>query len=1023
MATPLSSYHEAGNDGRHCSKHVHTVFLPDLDSKIQHFLGLRQRKEIVMRTRSSCVVFTTLAFVILILPFPAGAVVDWTNRSETNLGPGSTGAWDDSGMGSPKVIKDGSVYKMWYTGKSSTGPYQIGYATSSDGFAWIKHAANPIITPADAGTWDGLPVQHIGESAVIKNGSNYEMWYTALTGTPDEDNPQIGYATSSDGITWAHHGSPVLRKGPASDWDTSKVWNPAVIKDDSTYKMWYMGSGRGLQNIGYATSPDGINWTKYNNSATTGSPWDSSDPVIWRGPSGSWYGDNLGSPTVIKEDTKLHLWFYGESGGTDGRSTIGYAYSGDGISWKTYNGNPLLHGTFEGGGLSNPTVIKDGNTYRMWYDAGTGASGKINYAESYAYQGNTLSFDKVTVMARYELTRSGLNFSIKGRFPSPLDITQCTVSGPNSFSTICGDSQIGNDEKDQSIGFFVPITGGVTPSYSGTYTFTIKANNGLTATKSVDLAVSPMTAPDETALDRYVNVIQGTNVYAGAATPILKWKPCLGDNYYYRVNVMDWKQGASWYISDWVLGSSKGSDGYMSVTIPSGYLKADTPYKWKVQIADTNPTGNSAYNRIDSGWYAFHTGAKGTGNFLNRVVFNRFLGYIEGKFTGVAAFVTGLAPWDIATVDPNKFRVENETYTTPYYYTFAPNADALTTDSLPFYYYKPLYNTSDIADTSSLGYKFFVSDGSNSSELYATYMNPSIALPRLTRDQMTPRDNAYLQTLEPTLTWKSQGTAYTYVVTILDWNNLRSPYRSSYLDGLEAGQDMSITVPAGILQGSNPYRWFVEIYDSGKYNRSRSEFLSFMTPSAAVAYSDTVQKIYIGYYQRPADPGGLIYWAGKLDSAGGSFAEIIEAYANSAESLALYGTINNSNISTVVNGIYYALFGRGPEPGGLSYYVNGFNSGQFTAATIMLNVLYGAQNEDLQSVNNKLTAANLFTMTINPELDGTNFQATYAEDGDAIAARNFLALYATSVKVPTQAETTAYIKANIADPGDAILTP
>jgi hypothetical protein len=200
-------------------------------------------------------------------------------------------------------------------------------------------------------------------------------------------------------------------------------------------------------------------------------------------------------------------------------------------------------------------------------------------------------------------------------------------------------------------------------------------------------------------------------------------------------------------------------------------------------------------------------------------------------------------------------------------------------------------------------------------------------------------------------------------------------------------------------------------------------FFSFQ-PNAYPApsdYFDTVQKIYIGYYQRPADPGGLIYWAGRLDNAGGSFAEIIEAYANSAESQALYGTINSGNISNVVNGIYNALFGRPAEPEGLNYYVNGFNLGQFTPATIMLNVLYGAQNEDLQSVNNKLAAANLFTRTIDPELDGMNFQVTYAGDGDAIAGRNFLAFVTwNSWTVPTQDETTAYMKSNIADHSDPI---
>lgn len=188
-------------------------------------------------------------------------------------------------------------------------------------------------------------------------------------------------------------------------------------------------------------------------------------------------------------------------------------------------------------------------------------------------------------------------------------------------------------------------------------------------------------------------------------------------------------------------------------------------------------------------------------------------------------------------------------------------------------------------------------------------------------------------------------------------------------------------------------------------------------------YIDTIQKIFIGYYQRPADPEGLLYWAARLDARAGNLNEIIEAFANSAESQALYGTINSSNISTVVNSTYNALFGRSAEAAGLSYYVNGFNSGQFTASTIMLNVLNGAQNEDLLSVNNKLTAANLFTKTIDPELDGVDFQATYSGDADAGKARTFLSTITFNpVTIPNQAEVTAYIKTNIADSGDPIMS-
>jgi hypothetical protein len=196
-----------------------------------------------------------------------------------------------------------------------------------------------------------------------------------------------------------------------------------------------------------------------------------------------------------------------------------------------------------------------------------------------------------------------------------------------------------------------------------------------------------------------------------------------------------------------------------------------------------------------------------------------------------------------------------------------------------------------------------------------------------------------------------------------------------------------------------------------------------ITVTMSVPYADVVQEVYVGYYQRPADPEGLLYWADRLNSTNGDLNAIIEAYANSAESRALYGTIDASNIENVVNAIYMALFNRIAEAGGLAYYVSGFNSGQFTAATIMLNVLNGAQNQDLVTVNNKLAAANLFTMTIDPELDGKNFQVTYAGDGDAISARAFLAtVMGDPATVPTQDTMTAWMKNNIADPGDPILS-
>ena len=95
----------------------------------------------------------------------------------------------------------------------------------------------------------------------------------------------------------------------------------------------------------------------------------------------------------------------------------------------------------------------------------------------------------------------------------------------------------------------------------------------------------------------------------------------------------------------------------------------------------------------------------------------------------------------------------------------------------------------------------------------------------------------------------------------------------------------------------------------------------------------------------------------------------------------------------------------------LSYYVNGFNLGQYTPATIMLNVLYGAtQGVDLQSVNNKVTAANLFTRVIDPDLDGKDFQYNYSGNADARRARDFLLTVAWDpTTIPTEDEIMAFL--------------
>ena len=186
-------------------------------------------------------------------------------------------------------------------------------------------------------------------------------------------------------------------------------------------------------------------------------------------------------------------------------------------------------------------------------------------------------------------------------------------------------------------------------------------------------------------------------------------------------------------------------------------------------------------------------------------------------------------------------------------------------------------------------------------------------------------------------------------------------------------------------------------------------------------YINTVEKIYIAYYQRPADPEGLIFWAKMLDAEGGDLTKIIDAFANSPESQALYGEITEANIADVVKAIYNAAFNRDPEPAGLQYYVNGFKEGKFTPATIMLNILDGATGADKVVLENKIESALNFTKAIDPELDGKDLLVTY-DSKDIPAAREFLKeVGASPSTVKTYEEAVNYVKEKIADPTDPIL--
>jgi hypothetical protein len=84
---------------------------------------------------------------------------------------------------SPRVIVDGTVFKMYYSfarlsdlraGDLCGSSVSVGYATSSDGFFWIRSPSNPVMTAAPVGSpdWDATTTAFLVGSIVPTDGSN-----------------------------------------------------------------------------------------------------------------------------------------------------------------------------------------------------------------------------------------------------------------------------------------------------------------------------------------------------------------------------------------------------------------------------------------------------------------------------------------------------------------------------------------------------------------------------------------------------------------------------------------------------------------------------------------------------------------------------------------------------------------------------------------------------------------------------------------------------------------------------------
>ncbi len=209
-------------------------------------------------------------------------------------------------------------------------------------------------------------------SKVIFDDGKYKMWYTAVYNSGVNN---IWYAESVDGINWTTIGtSPVLDKGFPGSWDSYGFSAGAVIKEGNNYKMYYIGTDNHpfstSASVGLAESSDGITWTKFSNPVLTAS--------------NKYY--RIGASSIVKQDS-IYWMYFGYISIDNSNYRIGAAASLDGINWD-YCNNPILTPSinWEGSGIYFPSVIFENNKFKMIYqNSGENAFGMASGVNGHTF--------------------------------------------------------------------------------------------------------------------------------------------------------------------------------------------------------------------------------------------------------------------------------------------------------------------------------------------------------------------------------------------------------------------------------------------------------------------------------------------------------------------------------------------------------------------------------------------------------------------------------------------------------------
>ena len=353
-------------------------------------------------------------------------------------------------------------------------------------------------------------------------------------------------------------------------------------------------------------------------------------------------------------------------------------------------------------------------------------------------------------------------FAVTG--PGAFDIASITIQGPSA--EIYNLDPLVNVQGMTYIQSYTKTFGGEGPLADGAYLFTVTDKMGRSATATVNYTAQSVISVD------MGDISPSMGEYTGTTTPTLSLADKgVGISYYFRISDY-YGQNVFWETD---------SLSTNSISVPSGVLQPDTPYRLQGTATAGNMTLDYTGLTIGSATINFYTGTKANPpSFSDSFIMYTDLG--SGQHYRQAFFrIPGLAPWDFVGAN---FQIS---LTPP---GESPVSEDLTVQARswqPCYYYSI---TSLGAGTPAAGlYNFAASDDlANNFNVDRTYVQETIA----PAEAIRPAEGRYVGSPNFTVTWRPPAGAtsdWRYQVRV---RRFGASYTYVYSSGLLSGTSHQI---------------------------------------------------------------------------------------------------------------------------------------------------------------------------------------------------------------------------------------